>query len=233
MLGPYMDEIELLLFESKGPDALLSRPAINELGRLADEFDLKYNIHLPTDISISDLNTERQRCALEIMVQVIDLVMPLRPSALILHVPYVDEPLEDQHVRAWQDRVHKNLEKLITVVENSEVIAIETLEYPLDLLEAIIDDLNLAICLDLGHLMVYDYDVKAVFKKYAFNTSVLHLHGVENNRDHKALDCLAPDLIEMVLWVLKRFSGVVSIEVFSYENLVSSLKFLEAQWEKS
>lgn len=233
MLGPYMDEIELLLFESTGPDVLPSRFEITELGRLAAEFDLSYNIHLPTDISISDPNTERQRCAVETMVQVIELVEPLCPSALILHVPYIDGSLKDDNVPNWQDRVYKNLEKILSVVENREIIAIETLEYPLELLEAILVDLDLAICLDLGHLMVYDHDVKKVFNKYGLKTSVLHLHGVEDNRDHTTLNRLSPELTETVLWVLKRFSGVVSMEVFSYENLTSSLKFLEYHWEKS
>ena len=232
MLGPYMDEIELLLFESAGPDALPSRSVITELGRLAAEFDFSYNIHLPTDISVSDLNSERQKSAVETMVGVIELVQPLCPSALILHVPYMDGSENGDNVKSWQDRVYKNLEKILSVVENREIIAIETLEYPLELLETVIADLDLAICLDLGHLMVYDYDLKEIFSKYARKTSVLHLHGVENRRDHKTLCRLSPDVIETVLWVLKRFTGVVSIEVFSYEELVSSLKYLENQWEK-
>jgi len=233
MLGPYLDEIELLLFESTGCDALPSRSVIAELGRLAGEFDLSYNVHLPTDISISDLNLDRQRDAVETMVRVIELVQPLCPSALILHVPYIDGSLKDDNVPSWQDRVYKNLEKILSVVENRKIIAIETLEYPLELLEAVLVDLDLAICLDLGHLMVYDHDVKKVFNKYGLKTSVLHLHGVENNRDHTTLNRLSPELTETVLWVLKRFTGVVSMEVFSYENLTSSLKFLEYHWEKS
>jgi len=232
MLGPYMDEIELLLFESKGRDALPSRSVISELDRLAGEFDLSYNVHLPTDISISDLNTERQTDAVETMVRVIERIQPLCPSALILHVPYIDESLKDDNANNWQDRVYKNLDKILSVVENRKIIAIETLDYPLELLEDIIVDLDLAICLDLGHLMVYDNDVKEVFKKYAYKTSVLHLHGVENNRDHLTLNRLSPKLIETVLWVLKRFTGVVSLEVFSYEDLISSLKFLENHRER-
>jgi sugar phosphate isomerase/epimerase len=81
--------------------------------------------------------------------------------------------------------------------------------------------------------MVYDYDVLEVFTKYAFKTSVLHLHGVENDRDHTTLVRLSEKLASTVLQVLKRFAGVVSIEVFSFENLDSSLKFLESHWKKN
>jgi len=233
MLGPYMDQIELLLFESTGRDALPSRSVIAELGRLAGEFDLGYNVHLPTDISIADRNPARQKDAVETMVRVIERVQPLGPSALIFHVPYIEESLKEDDVRNWQDRVYNNLEQIIPAVENQRIIAIETLDYPLELLDNIILDLDLAICLDLGHLMVYDYDVLEVFNKYAFKTSVLHLHGVENGRDHTTLDRLSEKLASTVLRVLKRFTGVVSIEVFSFENLDSSLKFLESHWKKN
>jgi sugar phosphate isomerase/epimerase len=231
MLGPYVDEIELLLFESQGTDVLPSRTVITELCRLAAEFDLSYNVHLPTDISISDRDPARQRDAVETMVRVIELVHPLCPSALILHVPYIEESLKEYNVKKWQDRVYKNLEKILSAVENKKIIAIETLDYPLELLEDIIVDLDLAICLDLGHLMVYDYDVLEVFTKYSFKTSVLHLHGVESGHDHTTLERLSEQLFETVLRVLNRFTGVVSIEVFSFQNLDSSLKFLESHWK--
>jgi sugar phosphate isomerase/epimerase len=233
MLGPYLDEIELLLFESQGIDALPSRTVITELCRLAGEFDLSYNVHLPTDISISDRNPARQQRAVETLIQVIDLVRPLDPSALILHVPYNEKSLDDQFVRNWQNRVNQNLKEIVSAVENEKIIAIETLDYPLELLEDVIVDLGLTICLDLGHLMVYDYDVLEVFNKYGSKTPVLHLHGVENGCDHTTLERLSDKLFKTVLQVLNNFTGVVSIEVFSFENLVSSLKYLENHWRKS
>ena len=233
MLGPCMDEIELLLFESKGSDSLPSRRVISELERLAAEFELSYNVHLPTDISISDRSADRQAAALETMARVIDRVNPLDPSALILHIPYNENSLDDHVSRKWQDRVHKNLQKIVSTAGNREIIAIENLDYPLELLEDIIVDLNLSICLDLGHLMVYDYDVLTVFIKYADKTPILHVHGVENGCDHTTLERLSDKLSTTVHRVLKKFTGVVSIEVFSFENLDSSLKYLESHWRKS
>jgi sugar phosphate isomerase/epimerase len=233
MLGPYLDEIELLLFESQGTDVLPTRKVITDLCRLAEEFDLSYNVHLPTDISISDRNPARQEGAVEKMIQVMDLVRPLDPSALILHVPYHEKSFDDQVVRNWQNRVYQNLKEIVSALENKKIIAIETLDYPLDLVEDIIVDLDLAICLDLGHLMVYDYDVLEVFKKFAPKTSVLHLHGVANGCDHTALERLSDKLFKTVLKVLNDFTGVVSLEVFSFENLDSSLKYLESHWRKS
>ena len=51
MLGPYLNEIELLLFES-AYDSLPSKHEIKELSILAEEFDITYDIHLPIDISL-------------------------------------------------------------------------------------------------------------------------------------------------------------------------------------
>jgi sugar phosphate isomerase/epimerase len=233
MLGPYVDEIELLLFESLGTDVLPSRAVVAELDRLAAEFDLSYNVHLPTDISISDRNSERQQDAVDTMARVIDLVNPLNPSALILHMPYNEHSLEEHVVYRWQNRVHRNLIKMMPAIENRKNIAIETLNYPLELLDDIIEALGLAVCLDLGHLMVYDHDILRVYRKYARKTTVLHLHGVENGRDHTTLARLSPHLFKIVLQVLAEFTGIVSIEVFSFENLDSSLKLLESQWRQT
>jgi sugar phosphate isomerase/epimerase len=230
MLGPYLDEIELLLFESQGIEALPSKTVITELCRLAGEFNLSYNVHLPTDISISDPDPARQQHAVETMMRVMELVRPLDASSLILHVPFGDKSHNGSIAAIWRDRVYQNLEKILSVVENKNIIAVETLDYPLDLLEDIIVDLDLTICLDLGHLMVYGYDLIKVYNKYGFRTGVIHLHGVENSRDHMTLERLSEKLASTVLEVLKRFSGVVSLEVFSFEDLSSSLKFLENHW---
>ena len=232
MLGPFVDEIELLLFESQGADAVPSKAVIADLDQLGREFDLSYNVHLPTDISLTDRNSAKQKKAVETMVRVIERVQPLCPSALVLHLPY-DGTLSDQNTAIFRNKVYKNLEKILPVVNNNKLIAIETLDYPLDWLEDIVVDLDLSICLDLGHLMVYDYDVLEVFNKYASKTSVLHLHGVENRRDHTSLEHLSDHLFAKVLQIIKRFTGVVSLEVFSFEILDSSLKYLEGQWKKA
>jgi len=233
MLGPYMDEIELLLFESQGPEVLPSRAVISELCRLAEEFDLSYNVHLPTDISISDRDPAQQQRAVEMMIRVIELVKPLDASALILHLPYSEKSYDEHIVENWRDRVYQNLVKIKSGVEMQDIIAIETLDYPLELLEDIILELDLRVCLDLGHLMVYDYDLIEVFNKYFDKTSVIHLHGVENDRDHTALDRLSEKSTSTVLQILKRFSGVLSLEVFSFEHLDSSLRYIENHWGKS
>ena len=48
----------------------------------------------------------------------------------------------------------------------SSLISIETLNYPMDIIEGIITELNLTICMDVGHLILYGYDVVDIFNRF-------------------------------------------------------------------
>jgi sugar phosphate isomerase/epimerase len=227
MLGPCLDEIELLLFESLPADALPPKAVIAELAHLASEYDLAYNIHLPTDVSISDRQPEKQQHAVNTILSVIDRVAPLCPTAYSLHIPYSPKSFDPDTVKSWQCCVFKNLEKILTGGIAAESIAVETLDYRFDLLNDILAELNLSVCLDIGHLIAHGYDLNALFDKYGDITSIIHLHGVKNGHDHLALDKLSDKFREPVLAILKRFSGSVSLEVFAFDDLKFSLAFLE------
>ena len=231
LLGPFVDEIELLLFESAPADALLSGQEITALSQLSQELDLTYNIHLPTDISIGDPDPVKQQQAVDSLIGVIERVAPLRPTTYTLHVPYDDNLGDKDKIKRWQEVVHRNLLKILeTGVGN--LIAIETLDYPFEIIETIITDLNLSVCMDLGHLIVHGEDLKRVSDKYLDKTSIIHLHGVENKRDHLALDRLPKPLVKPVFEMLGQFSGSVSLEVFSFENLSASLRYFERCWDE-
>lgn len=223
MLGPYLDEIELLLFESALP-SLPTRNDIQEIRRLGKQFDLTYNIHLPLDISLGAADRSIRHTGLESIKHIIDLTAPLSPSTCTLHIPYTVT------VQRWQERVCQSLQQLLAAGIESESISIENLDYPFEWVEAIINDFNLSVCIDVGHLIMNRFDVEAAFNKYSQRTAIIHLHGVENNQDHLSLDKLSAEKTEIVIRILQRFGGVVSLEVFSYEKLVKSLNFLDKCW---
>jgi sugar phosphate isomerase/epimerase len=229
MLAPYLDEIELLLFESAS-DSLPSNHEIKKLSLLSIEFDLTYNVHLPIDISLGTLDPSMRHTAMETIKQVMELTAPLSPSTCTLHLPYDEVDFEKDRIKGWQERLYKSIEQLIATGINGELISIETLAYPLDWVEKIITAFNLSVCIDLGHLIVNRFDMEAVFNKYCKRTSIIHLHGVENHQDHLELDRLSPKQMDIVMRILKRFSGTVSLEVFSYDQLKTSLQYLEKYW---
>jgi sugar phosphate isomerase/epimerase len=227
MLGPYLDEIELLLFESLPVDALPSSKVIKELSHLAREYDLTYNIHLPTDVSISAAQPEMQQQAVDTVLRVVDRLAPLCPTAYALHIPYSYKSFDPDTVKHWQGCVFDNLEKILAGGISAKSIAVETLDYPFDLLNEILAGLNLSACLDIGHLIAHGYDLNALFDKYGDITSIIHLHGVKNGHDHLALDQLPHKFRAPVLAILKQFTGSVSLEVFAFDDLKFSLAFLE------
>jgi sugar phosphate isomerase/epimerase len=233
MLGSFFDEIELLLFESKDIESIISKSVVNELKCLAKDLDIGYNIHLPTDISISAPDLHLQRDAIESYKRTIDLMLPLEPSTFFLHVPYDESDAQKATIEKWRDRTRSNLSRLLDSTTSGSLIAIETLDYPLDFIEEIVRELNLSICMDVGHLILHDYDVMDIFKRYASKISSIHLHGVENNQDHLAIDRFSPQYIPPLVEIISRFQGILSLEVFAYQHLVPSLQTLERWWKDS
>ena len=226
MLGPYLDEIELLLFES-APDSLPSKEEITTLATLATELDLTYNIHLPTDVSPGDNNPSLRHHAVDTIKRIIDLTSPLPSSTLTLHLSYDESSNEKTSVKKWQELVYESMEQLISSGIKGKTLSIETLFYPFEWVENIITAFNLSVCMDIGHLILQNTDLETFFGRYSDIISIIHLHGVKNHRDHLSLDKLPEKEIDLVFRILKQFSGVVSLEVFSYKDLITSLPFLE------
>jgi sugar phosphate isomerase/epimerase len=231
MLGPFVDEIELLLFESAPVASLLSKAVIRELKRLAQDLRVSYNIHLPTDISICDAVPIRQDQAVDTLVSIIERVALLSPSSYTLHVPYPSDANGANDLREWQHVVYRNLEKIVFAGVPAGKIAIETLDYPIGMIAQIIDKLNLSICLDVGHLMLQGYDIKQFFGNYGDKVSIIHLHGVKNCRDHLSLDNQSKEFMKSILDILEDFTKNVSVEVFSYKDLRKSLRYFEECWQ--
>jgi len=231
MLGPYIDEVELLLFESK-TGSLPKKKEIDELSLLSKEFDLTYNIHLPTDISFGHKDPSMRQHAVETILHVFDLTSPLSPSTCTLHLSYDEVSREKENVKKWQELTCETIKQLINFGVKAEEISIETLDYPFKWVEEIILDFKFTVCMDIGHLIVCGAGIKAFFDSYCDNISIIHLHGVENGRDHLSLDRLPKERAGEIIEILKKYSKVVSIEVFSYDDLMTSLKFFEKCWNK-
>ncbi len=227
MLGPFLDEVELLLFESRWPDSLPSETMIAELAQAGEEFDLTYNIHLPTDVSLSDPQESNRKQAAEILRSFIRRCLPLSPSAFALHLP-CDIPLQDKNeIQQWQKRCADGLAVLLDAVADTRMLAVETLMYPFEIAELLIRKFDLSVCMDTGHLMLCDFDVKNFWERHAHQIPLIHLHGIREGTDHLSLDNLSAAQADIIRKILKNFKGVVSLEVFSYKHLLPSLEFLK------
>jgi len=235
-LGKNFDEIELLVFESIPKKVLPSKDEIKELAYLGKALDITYNIHLPTDISFTDALPEKRKKAVDTIKKVMEMCEPLNPTTHTLHLNFTPPNAEtgaetcSEGIKKWQNRVEESLELFVSSGVNSIDVSIETLDYPFEYLDNIIEEYGLSVCIDAGHLIKYKFDIISIFKRYKTRTPLIHLHGVDFStyppRDHVSLDKTSDELMKNTIKVLKEFTGTISLEVFSYENLLKSLSWL-------
>ncbi|NNL42022.1 MAG: sugar phosphate isomerase/epimerase, partial [Desulfobacterales bacterium] len=146
---------------------------------------------------------------------------------------YDEDSIEKENIVKWQELTYQTIKRLINCGVKAEDISIENLTYPFEWVEDIVRAFNFNICMDIGHLIVCERDIKTFFDSYSDNISIIHLHGVENGHDHISLERLSGERVGEIMEILKKFTKVVSIEVFSYDALVTSLEFLEKCWGKN
>lgn len=229
-LGPYLDEIELLLLESTPENHLPDEEEISKLGLLAEKYQLTYNIHLPVDLYLGDENlTERNR-AVDSLRRIIKLVTPLSPSTCTMHLIYDSASHNLEKLNRWQENTCDSLSRLLESGIRAADISIENLDYPFEWMEPFISEYNFMVCLDFGHIFQYALDAEIILDGYREKISIIHVNGFDKNRDHISLDSLTPEQLDLVMNALHAFEGTVSVEVFSFDDLKSSLNLLEECW---
>ncbi len=238
-LGSFFDEIELLLFESFPLDVLSSKADVKTLLSLAGDLNLTYNIHLPTDVSLSDESSRKRRAAADTLLRVMDRFDLLTPSTHTLHLEMplsIRQDMENRKKREkWMNTTREGLAGFLSGLPDPSIISVETLDYPFPYVESLIKEFHLSVCLDAGHQIRYGHDLLQTFETHMSRIPLIHLHGVDSSgpekKDHKALDLLSQEEILKIVRVLENFRGVVSLEVFNLENLTRSLSVLSRYFQ--
>lgn len=226
-LSPWIDEVELLFFESRS-DSLPSKEALHELAAMALELDLTYNVHLPLDIDLSLPQKGLQYNSVHRMVDIIKHTALLNPTTFTLHLDCRPTGPTMEDITDWQQRTAAAVADLIDASPvDAGRISIETLNYPPQWFAPIVQEMDLAVCLDVGHILRYEYDLEKVIADYAPRISILHLHGVSQGEDHRSLAWLDQRSRKILVPFLADFTGSVSIEVFSADRLEASLMELK------
>jgi len=233
-LGPFFDEIELVLFESTGQNSIPDNTQINHLIELSLLHRVGFNIHLPFDISLGDENEKVRASGISIVRRVIQKTLCLNPSLYVLHLdPRNRNNQEERDIEAWRRRVSRSLKEILDDGMDSKRMAIETLGYPFEWIEDVVREFGLSVCLDIGHILTHGYDLGHYLETYLPRTSIVHLHGFHNGSDHLGIETLPEPDLNLILSALHHYHGIVSIEVFSINELRSSLSVLEERWIKS
>jgi sugar phosphate isomerase/epimerase len=233
-LAPYFDEIELVLFESRGQDSIPNNIQIKQLMDLSHLHQVGFNVHLPIDISLGDERDEVRMNGISIIKMVIKQTLYLNPSFYTLHLDLINEKGQDElDIKGWRRHLIQCLEEILNDGIESKRISIETLGYPFEWIEDIVRKFGFSICLDIGHILIHGHDLQHYLEEYLPGTSIVHLHGFQNGTDHLGIEKLPEPFLKTILSYLHHYHGIVSIEVFSIDELKSSLAVLEGEWTEN
>jgi sugar phosphate isomerase/epimerase len=241
MLAPFLDEIELVLFESEGEDNFPDEAQIKGLMELSLLDRIGFNIHLPIDVSLGDESEKVRAKGVSIVRRMIQKTLCLNPSFYVLHLdllsPHFSKGgagkfVEETDIETWRRRLLRSVEEMAQHGVELNRIAVETLGYPFKWIEDIVEESGFSTCLDIGHVLISGQDLGFYLDKYLPRTSIIHLHGFQKGIDHLAIDRLPGPALKLILSHLRDYHGIVSLEVFSLDDLKRSLFTLEEKWRE-
>ena len=224
-------DIELILFEvDDGPNNLPSPEVIQALLKVAQDNDLTYTVHLPLDLKLGEDGSERDQSLVKAK-RVIDCTRGLDPWAYVMHLDgkAVRTSTDPDRIRRWQDHSTRALEIVSGWAGSPEKLAVENLEtYPLDFIQPVLDRVPVSRCVDIGHLWLDGHDPIPYLQAALPRTRVIHMHGIAE-RDHRSLAFMLQEKVRAV-WeelVRARYDGVLTLEIFSEEDFLSSIEVIE------
>jgi sugar phosphate isomerase/epimerase len=230
-LSGKINDIELILFEvDDGPNNLPSSEVIDELSKIAQDHDMTYTIHLPLDLKLGENGSEQDRSLVKAR-RVIECTRGLNPWAYVLHLDgrSVRTSTDADSIRRWQDQSVRALELTAGWADGAENLAVENLEtYPLDFIQPVLERISVSRCVDIGHLWLDGHDPIPYLQAALPRTRVVHIHGIAE-RDHRSLAFMPYEKVSAVWGELVRwnYQGVMTLEIFSEEDFLSSLEVIE------
>ncbi len=223
-LGPHLDEVELVFFETRAETNLPSLEDIQDMRQVAEDLDITYNVHLPGDLFFGDPDPSLRARFRDTAMRFYERTLPLDPTLYILHL---DSRRADGIVEpdpcAWSDRVEDSLSALVTAGLDPGRVAVENLEFPLDKLMPFVERMGLKTCLDIGHVILYGHDLQTQLDRHFSQSAMIHLHGVREGVDHLGVQWISPGDWEMICCLLADYTGGLSVEIFSMDDLAASL----------
>jgi len=227
-LADKVDDIQLLYFESPSQCRMPQKVDVNLLQGLAQEHDLSYTVHLPTDIGPGSNSADIRQQAVDEIVRLLEELAPLRPLCHDLHLAWQPQLGMEQwlaHIDDFLGRLKKGLGR------QRAMVAIENTDYPFRYVRSLVLEHGFALCADLGHGLFYGEDQNVLFADIA-KAAHVHYHGVRGGRDHQALGAEQQACSNRLGHVLHAagFTGVLTLEVYRSADLQASLQHIAESW---
>jgi sugar phosphate isomerase/epimerase len=230
-LAPYVDDIELVLFEADDESNLPDEETVAELHSIARSEDLTYTVHLPLSLSLGAVDEEERRKSVEKALHVVELTSPLRPAAYVVHFEGERRGLiPSDNMTGWTDGLRASVADLLGTGIKPHLFCVETLDYPFTLVDAIVYEFALSVCLDIGHVLLQGYPLDAYLAKYHDRIRVFHAHGIRENKDHRDLGALGSSALALLFDSLRSWRSsapILTLEVFDENDFRLSLDVVE------
>ncbi len=225
-----VDDVEIVLFESHEASNLPSADDIARLRETGEKHKLTYSIHLPLDVYLGNSGAALRERSVEKCRRVVESTQRLDPSAYVMHAeagPGIDvNGFSAGEKRRFAENFHASLESLFSRISiPPSEFCIETLNYPLEILDGVIASFGLSVTLDIGHLELYGFSVQEHLDRYLDRTRVLHLHGIREGKDHQGLQHMRKETLDMVIRALHDAPDpkrVFTMEIFSEDDFRTS-----------
>jgi sugar phosphate isomerase/epimerase len=234
-LSEYVEDIELVLFDSDGFSNIPSRRDINRLKDIQEQRSIGYTVHFPIDKKAGSNSCNERFDFIDSAKKIIELTQPLSPRAWILHLEGIQPDASIKKLDIWKSWTRDTIKQLCYVCGDSRKIAIENLGYPWYWHRENAALAATSLCCDIGHLWLYFPDCWKEYCEAMFPlTSVIHLHGVNGDRDHVSLKYLDRAKLEEFLRMVKQYDykSVVTLEIFSEMEFFESIAILDEVWKR-
>ncbi len=223
-----IDDMEIVLFHSDKLSNFPDKKVFMELKELAEKYNITYTIHFPSDLKAGSKNKQEREDFADNIRKVTELTSILNPYAYVLHLEGIEKKSNENDKMIWENNITEVCENIAKDnAIDSKKIAVENLSYPIEWHINIAEKFNFSLCLDVGHLWVNDYDWENIVEKYINKVRVIHLHGVNEGKDHLSLHKMSKSTIQKFLNMIEgKFQHVLTLEVFGIEDTFQSLKVM-------
>ncbi|MCI0603246.1 sugar phosphate isomerase/epimerase [bacterium] len=235
LLGDFLDEIQLLLFEGNTISNIPDASTIRYLNELAESKNITYSVHLPLDAYPGHENESFRRDSVAMIQRIYEVGVRLRCKHFVFHYASRNPegtPFKD--LQKWRDQLCKSTEELLESGIVPQSLCVENLAYPFSWVADLVDRYGLAKCIDIGHLRVNHFPVKNHLNKHLRETKIIHLHGLKKGIDHNGLSPKDRRSTHQLMEKMDeiKYSETLILEVFQLDHLLESLKTFKRFWNK-
>jgi len=228
-----------------------SKESIKSLLKLKKELDLSYTVHLPLwSVEPSTSLQPVRKGSVEALINHIDLVKTLEPEVYVLHATgalaaefyrmSLPEVAKTFLLGQFKENAISSIGRILSETGISrQKLAIETIEFPLDLTIDIANQLDISLCFDTGHIMAGFSGNNSFFDALSscfHRVAEFHLHDcpqrsqedpIGYGQDHKPLGHGDINIVQLLNQLESHnFDGPIIFEM-SLDDAKESIDFIK------